>query len=118
MVSLMNRPYLNRRVDYPYVNIYEDNDDIEVSVVAPGIKVEDINLQLVDNRLTVEAEKKTDYTDKNYIRKERDFGSFKKVVELPYRVNPSKIEAAIKDGILTVKLTRAEETKPRKIEIH
>jgi len=113
-----DRPYLGRATDYPYVNLYEDNDNIEVAVVAPGVKVENINLQLIDNRLTIDTEKKTDYLDKPYIRKERDFGAYKKVVELPYRVNPDKIEARMKDGILIVKLTRAEETKPKKIEIH
>jgi len=113
-----DRKYLVRTRDYPYVNLYENNDDIEVVAIAPGVKVEDINLQLEDNRLTIETEKKSDYLDKPYIRKERDFGAYKKVVELPYRVNPEKIEANMKDGILTVKLTRAEETKPRKIEIH
>jgi len=112
------RPYLGRTTDYPYVNLYENNDNIDVVVVAPGVKVENTNLQLVDNRLTIEIGKKNDYLDKPYIRKERNFGTYKKVVELPYRVNPDKIEAGMKDGILTVKLTRAEETKPRKIEIH
>jgi len=112
------RPYLVRTRDYPYVNLYEDNDNIEVVAVAPGVKVEKINLQLVDNRLTIETEKISDYLDKPYIRKERDFGTYKKVVELPYGVSPDKIEASMKDGILTVKLARAEETKPRKIEIH
>jgi len=113
-----DRPYISRRADYPYVNLYENSDNIEVAVLAPGVKGENINLQLVDNRLTVETEKNTDYKDKPYIRKERNFGSFKKTVVLPYSVNPNKIETNIKDGILTVKLVRAEETKPRKIEIH
>jgi HSP20 family protein len=113
-----DRPYLGRTTDYPYVNLYENNDNIDVVVVAPGVKVENTNLQLVDNRLTIEIGKKNDYMDKPYIRKERNFGTYKKVVELPYRVDPDKIEAGMKDGILTVKLTRAEETKPRKIEIH
>lgn len=112
------RPYLGRRADYPYVNLYENNDDIHVAVIAPGVKAEDINLQLINNRLTIDTEKKSDYLDKPYIRKERNFGAFKKAVELPYRVDPNKIEASMKDGILTVKLTRAEETKPKKIEIH
>jgi len=112
------KPYWGRRADYPFVNLYEKDDNIEVAVIAPGIKGEGINLQLVDNRLTIEIEKKSDYIDKAYIRKERDFGAFKKVVELPYRVDPNKIDANMKGGILTVKLTRAEETKPKKIEIH
>jgi len=112
------RPYWGVRADYPYVNLYEKDDNIDVSVVAPGVKGEDINLELINNRLTIEIDKKSDYIDKAYIRKERDFGSFKKVVELPYRVDPNKIDANMKDGILTVKLVRAEETKPKKIEIH
>jgi len=113
-----DRSYISKRADYPYVNLYENNDNIEVVVLAPGVKGENINLQLVDNRLTIEAEKSIDYKDKPYIRKERNFGSFKKTVVLPYRVDPNKIEANMKEGILTVKLVRAEETKPRKIEIH
>ena len=113
-----DRPYLNRRADYPYVNLYVKDDDINVAVIAPGVKAEDINLQLIDNRLTIETEKKNDYLDKPYIRKERNFGAFRKIVDLPYRVDSDKIEASMKDGILIVKLTRAEELKPKKIEIH
>jgi len=113
-----DRPYMTRRAEYPYVNLYENSDAIEVVVLAPGVKGENINLQLIDNRLTIETEKNIDYKDKPYIRKERNFGSFKKTVVLPYRVDSNKIEANMKDGILTVKLIRAEETKPRKIEIH
>lgn len=113
-----DRPYISRRTDYPYVNLYENNDNVEVVVLAPGVKGENINLQLIDNRLTIEAEKNIDYMVFPYIRKERNFGSFKKTVVLPYRVDPNKIEANMKEGILTVKLIRAEETKPKKIEIH
>jgi len=112
------RPYLTRGADYPYVNLYENNDDIEVVVLAPGIKAENVNLQLVENRLTIEIQKNTDYKENPYIRKERNFGSFKKIVTLPYSVDQNKIEAVIKEGVLTVKLVRAEETKPKKIEIH
>jgi HSP20 family protein len=112
------RPYITSRTDYPYVNLYENNDTIEVAVLAPGVKAEDINLQLLDNRLTIEAVKLIDYKDNPYIRKERNFGTFKKTVTLPYGVDSNKIEAVMKEGILTVKLVRAEETKPKKIEIH
>jgi HSP20 family protein len=112
------RPYITRRNDYPYVNLYENGDNIEVAVLAPGVKAENINLQLIDNRLTIEAEKQIDYKDRPYIRKERNFGTFKKTVVLPYRADQNKIEAIMKEGILTVRLVRAEETKPKKIEIH
>jgi HSP20 family protein len=112
------RPYITRRTDYPYVNLYENGDNIDIAVLAPGVKAEDINLQLIDNRLTIEAEKQIDYKDRPYIRKERNFGTFKKTVVLPYRADQNKIEAIMKEGILTVRLVRAEETKPKKIEIH
>jgi len=65
----------------------------------------------------LEGEKKSDVQDKPYIRKERAFGKFKKAVKLPYRVDGDKIEAGLKDGILTVKLAKAEEARPKKIEI-
>ncbi|MFH0976193.1 MAG: Hsp20/alpha crystallin family protein [Spirochaetota bacterium] len=112
------RSYLESKEDYPYVNLYEKNDDIEVVILAPGVKTENFNIQLVDNKLSIETVKETDHVDNTYIRKERNFGAFRKIVDLPYRVDPNKVEANIKDGILTVKLARAEETKPKKIEIH
>jgi len=113
-----DRPYMGVSVDYPYVNLYEKNDELEIKVIAPGLNVNDINLQLIENRLLIEAAKKSDYEEKAYIRKERNFGTFKKTIELPYRVDSDKIEATMKDGILTVKLKRSEDTKPKKIEIH
>jgi HSP20 family protein len=112
------RPYITSMTDFPYVNLYENNDNIKVAILAPGVNSEKINLQLIDNRLIIEADKNSDYKENPYIRKERNFGSFKKTVVLPYRVDPNKIEANIKEGILTVKLVRAEETKPKKIEIN
>jgi len=113
-----DRPYMTRTADYPYINLYERDDEIEIVVLAPGEKVEDINLELVDGRLLIEAEKKNDYVDKAYIRKERSFGTFRKSVELPYRVDPEKINASIKDGVLTIKLIKSPDAKPKKIEIH
>jgi len=113
-----DRPYMNASADYPYVNLYEKDDDIELRITAPGLKESDIKLELIDNRLFIETDKKKDYENKSYIRKERVFGTFRKTVELPYRVDPNRIEALMKDGLLTVKLRRSEETKPKRIEIH
>jgi HSP20 family protein len=113
-----NRSYITRRVDYPYINLYEKDDEIEIIVLAPGEKVEDINLELNDGRLIIEAEKKNDHVDKRYIRQERTFGKFRKTVELPYRVDPGKINASMKDGVLSIKLTKSPDAKPKRIEIH
>jgi HSP20 family protein len=123
MRSLINsffneRPYMRTADDYPYVNLYEKDDVIELKVTAPGLKADDINLQVLENRLYIEADKKSDYEDKSYIRKERSFGSFKKTIELPYRVDQNAIEAVMKDGILSIKLRRSEDSKPKKIAIN
>jgi HSP20 family protein len=111
-------PYSWRAADYPYVNLYEKDDNIELAVLAPGVKVEDVNLQLIDNSIMIEIEKKSDHKESPYIRKERSFGSYKKAVKLPFKVDPDKIEASMKDGILNVKLVKSEEAKPKKITIN
>lgn len=111
-------PSARRYVEYPNINFYEKEDELLINVIAPGLKREDINLELADNSLLIEVIKKEDYENKHYIRKERDFGKFKKAVRLPYRVNNEKIEAAMKDGVLTIRLQKAEDAKPKKILIN
>ena len=110
-------PAVRRNVEYPYVNLKENNDEVMITALLPGAKADTLNIQLVDNSLVLEGEKKSDVQDKPYIRKERVFGRFQKAVRLPYRVDGNKIEAGLKDGILTIKLAKAEEARPKKIEI-
>jgi len=122
MRSLFNNFFTERpywaAVEYPYLNMYEKDDEIDIIVTAPGTKAEDINLELADGRLLIETEKKDDAGNKNYIRRERSFGKFKKSVQLPYKVDPDKIEAKMIDGILYVKLYKSPEAKPKKITIN
>jgi len=110
-------PLNRRRFDFPYINLYENGDLIEIKALAPGMKSDDISLQLIDNTLVIEGEKKIDYADKPYIRKERTFGKFQKSVKLPYRVDANNIQATFKDGVLLVKLAKSEDAKPKRIEI-
>lgn len=107
-----------RRKNYPYTSLNEENDQITIKAVVPGVSPENINIELVDNTLVIEGEKKSDYNDNPYLRKERSFGKFKKSIKLPYRVENENIDAQLKDGILTVCLHKSEEAKPKKIEIH
>ena len=104
--------------DYPYAAVYEGADDLEIRMVVPGVKPEDISIHLVDNSLVIEGEKKSDVTEDRYLRRERAFGKFSRNLALPFRVNPEKIEAELKNGMLTVRLYKSEDAKPRKIEIH
>ena len=110
-------PAVRRNVEYPYVNLRENNDEVVITALLPGVGVDSLNIQLIDNSLVLEGEKKSDVQDKPYIRKERAFGRFQKAVRLPYRVDGDKIEAGLKDGILPIRLAKAEEARPKKIEI-
>jgi len=111
-------PQTRRVLDYPSINLYENDDELELKILVPGVNVENLDLQLVDNSLKIEGEKKSDYMEKPYTRKERRFGKFQKLMKLPYKVDPNHIEANMKDGVLTVKLTKSEEMKIKKIEIN
>lgn len=104
--------------EYPLVNLYEKDDHLEVELFVPGVKREDISIQLIEDGLSVEGERKVECENKKFIRTERSFGSFKKMVRLPYSVDPEKVEATLNDGVLLIKLEKSEAAKPKKIAIN
>jgi len=104
-------------IEYPYINLYDRDDTITLRALIPGIKADELDIQLVDTTLLIEGERKSDYVDKPYVRRERDFGKFKKSITLPYRVDRDSITATMKDGVLTVTLRKSPEAMPKKIQI-
>jgi HSP20 family protein len=104
---------------YPPVNISEDPDHIYVRAELPGVQPADLSITLQDNSLILRGERKIPAEDKqvNYHRRERESGFFRRIVVLPAPVRGDKVEAACKDGILTIKLAKPEAVKPRKIEV-
>ncbi len=104
--------------EFPPVQIKEGDDQVTILALVPGIPNEKIDIQLVDDSLIISGEKKDDYVDHRYIRKERLFGGFKKTLRLPYRVKHDEIKADLVNGVLTIKLTKSEDAKPKKIEIN
>jgi HSP20 family protein len=104
---------------YPPVNISEDPDHIFVRAELPGVQAADLEITLQDNSLILRGERKIPAEDKqvNYHRREREAGFFRRVVTLPARIQADKVEATSKDGILTIKLAKPEEVKPRKIQV-
>ena len=104
---------------YPLVNISEDRDHIYVRAELPGVKAEDLEITIQDNSLILRGQRKIPTEEKqvNYHRRERESGFFRRIVALPARIQPDKVEAATKDGILTIKLAKPEEVKPRKIQV-
>jgi HSP20 family protein len=104
---------------YPLVNISEDHDHIYVRAELPGVKPEDLEIHIKDNNLVIRGERKIAGAEKevNFHRRERESGFFRRVVTMPGPANPDKVEATCKDGILTIKLAKPEEVKPRQIQV-
>ena len=104
---------------YPLVNISEDRDHIYVRAELPGVKAADLEITIQDNSLILRGQRQIPTEEKqvNYHRRERESGFFRRVVALPARIQADKVEATCKDGILTIKLAKPEEVKPRKIQV-
>ena len=103
----------------PAVDIAEHDDEYLVKVELPGVNKDEVKLTLENNILTIRGEKKQEMETKkeNYHRVERSYGSFQRSFTLPAAVKSDKIDASYKDGILTVSLPKAEEAKPKQIEV-
>jgi HSP20 family protein len=105
----------------PYVDIYEDGNELVMKADLPGMKKEDVDINITDNVLTVSGEtKKEEKVEKgNYFRYERTHGSFFRRFELPYGIDTEKIKAHLEDGVLEIRLPRTHEaeTKTKKISI-
>lgn len=104
---------------YPLVNISEDRDQIYVRAELPGVKAADLEITIQDNSLILRGQRQIAAEEKqvNYHRRERESGFFRRIIALPARVQGDKVEATTKDGILTIKLAKPEEVKPRKIKV-
>jgi HSP20 family protein len=103
----------------PSVDISESEDEIVVVAEVPGMKKEDIHITIQDNVLTLKGEKKREIEEKeeNYHRLERSFGSFERSFSLPSIIQAGQVKAGYKDGVLTITLPKAEEAKPKQIDI-
>jgi len=101
------------------VDMYQTDDDIIVKMALPGVKADDVDINVTGTTLTVRGETRDDdeVHEGNYYRREQRYGSFSRSIELPVMVNSGKAEAEIEDGILRLTLPKAEEAKPRQITI-
>jgi HSP20 family protein len=83
------------------------------------VNPEDLDITIKDQHLVLRGERKISTEEKNvnYHRRERESGFFRRVLRLPAEVDPNKVEAACKDGVLTISLAKPEEVKPRQISV-
>ncbi len=97
----------------PQVDIAETDKSFELQFALPGLKKEDISIDLEDNTLTVAGERKfqEEKKEKNFHSVETRYGSFKRSFKLPDNVAADKVEAGYKDGILTIQLPKDETKK-------
>jgi len=103
----------------PSLDLFQDKDNVFVKVELPGMKKEEINISLHDGILTVSGERKREEAsgEGETFRSESYYGKFHRSVTLPTAVDTNNVKAAYKDGILTVTLPKAEEAKPKQIEV-
>lgn len=101
----------------PAVDLYEDNDHLTVQVELPGMKKEDIDVSLHNGALNISGERKAGERAGEVTRTERYFGRFQRSIDLPKKVDGAKVQASYQDGILTIRLPKAEDAKPRQITV-
>ena len=97
------------------VNIREEDDAYILSALVPGIKADDLNIQVLEDVLRIEGEYKVNESE--YLLQELPHGSFRRTLRLPTIVDADHVEAKITDGVLTLRLPKAESARPKKINI-
>jgi len=103
---------------FPSLNVWEDDQAFVAEAEIPGLKMDDLEIFVVGDELTIKGERKPcDCKDVTYHRRERGTGAFSRVLRLPAEVDAEKVEATLKDGVLTVRLAKAQAVLPRKIEV-
>src|SRR5215208_1253670 len=103
----------------PALDLYEGSDNVTAIVELPGMRKEEIEISLHDGTLTVSGERKRESSSNGdkAERTERYVGTFRRSIALPTRVDANKVSATYRDGILKVTLPKAEEAKPKQIQV-
>ena len=119
--KLLTNDFLLENKWVPSMNVKETDDLFEIEIAAPGFNKKDFEISIENGLLKISAENKEEIEkkdeNKNYCRSERRYGSFKRSFQLTDQVIADKISASFKSGVLTVTVPKAEEVKPKEIEI-
>ncbi|MBU2644604.1 Hsp20/alpha crystallin family protein [bacterium] len=103
----------------PRVDVIENEKEYIIKAEIPDVKKEDVKVTVESGNLTIKGERKQEKEEKNkkFHRVERHFGSFTRSFKLPDNVDDTKIDATFKDGMLNLKIPKAEKSKPKEVEI-
>jgi HSP20 family protein len=104
---------------FPALNIWEDEDSVYAEAELPGQTLQDLEITITgDHRLTIKGERKQQLPEKaEWHRQERGFGGFERVIDLPVSMDSSKVEAHFENGVLTIRMCKSPQAKPRKITV-
>jgi HSP20 family protein len=114
--------FVNRetRVDpfVPPADVLVDDDGVTVHMDVPGIPRDRLDVELVNDTVTVRGERPYPYGDGAAVKRvERGFGAFERTLRVTDELDPTRIDAAMQDGVLTLRLPKSEARKPRRIEV-
>jgi len=114
----LDRPFSGYKA-WPPIDVAEEENTIIIRAEVPGCKAEDIDISVYGNTLTISGEKKQseEKKEKGYYHVESSYGSFRRELTLPTDVDPGKVEAVCKDGVLSVTLPKAEKSKAVKVKV-
>jgi HSP20 family protein len=125
-MSLYIQPYPFRRVvrrlaEQPRqnslrVNVREEEDAYTLYALVPGLKAEDLNIQVLENVVSIEGEYKAD-ENADFVLNEIPQGDFRRTLRMPTEIDAEKVEAKIVDGVLTLTLPKEESARPKKIKV-
>ena len=104
---------------FPLTNLTEDKDKYYVRAELPGVKGDELDIQVTGNNLAISGERKIDAEneDAKYHRREREAGTFSRMIGLPGDIDADRVEANLENGILTIVVSKAEIAKPKQISV-
>jgi HSP20 family protein len=128
---LAHDPFFNRFLDlfgsisgeerawFPAVDLMDEKERLVARVEVPGCDAKDVAVSLEGDTLTVSGERHSEHKEEegSYLRREQFYGSFQRSVQLPYRVDASKVKAQCKNGVMTISLPKSEEHIGRQIPV-
>ena len=97
------------------VDVRDEDDTFIINALVPGLKAEELNIQVLDDVVTIEGEFKADESE--YLMRELPHGSFHRTLRLPASLDPEKAQARITDGVLSLRVPKAESARPKTIKV-
>jgi HSP20 family protein len=102
------------------VNVREEKDQYVITAALPGVRPEDVQIEATSNAITISGETtdEREVDEGEYVRRERRFGRFFRMLELPVEINAEGAEASFENGVLTLRVPKSEATKPKQVRVN